>query len=381
MLDQGITQREVSVLFGVSEMVISNLARGVTYRTSKGVRAGDGGLRYGLEETPERRYMREAKFWSSVDRRAGAGECWPWMQGRLNSGYGNSTRGRALVGSPCAHVTAFTLANRLSAPPDLANAGMVIRHLCNYKACCNPAHLKPGTRAENQRDRKMAERLGPPPHRVLDPVPEPEVGWNIAVGDLEKLDRVARISEFWQQIDTSAGPEGCWPWVGRTRHNFGYGQMRWDGPSPVPAHRIVYLIAHGIAAAELPSATVVRHRCSGAPNCNNLRHLEIGTQADNIRDRIVDGTMIYGDAHHSVTVSDEEIRRLREDYWKLPKKERPTYTALAARYGISINSVSRILRGKSRLSAGGPTGNTDFTVNIDSSRAGRVVSPSQRQGK
>jgi hypothetical protein len=36
--------------------------------------------------------------------------------------------------------------------------GLVLRHRCNARGCCNPDHLVPGTRAENNADQK-AERL------------------------------------------------------------------------------------------------------------------------------------------------------------------------------------------------------------------------------
>ena len=37
-------------------------------------------------------------------------------------------------------------------------AGLVLRHRCNVRRCCNPDHLVPGTRAENNADQKV-ERL------------------------------------------------------------------------------------------------------------------------------------------------------------------------------------------------------------------------------
>src|SRR5262249_44458211 len=37
-------------------------------------------------------------------------------------------------------------------------SGLVLRHRCNVRRCCNPDHLVPGTRAENNADQKV-ERL------------------------------------------------------------------------------------------------------------------------------------------------------------------------------------------------------------------------------
>ncbi len=37
---------------------------------------------------------------------------------------------------------------------------IVVRHVCNNPACCNPAHLRGGTQKDNAADRKIAGREG-----------------------------------------------------------------------------------------------------------------------------------------------------------------------------------------------------------------------------
>lgn len=37
-----------------------------------------------------------------------------------------------------------------------SKAGDIVRHLCNNKKCCNPAHLKIGTHLENMDDKRRA---------------------------------------------------------------------------------------------------------------------------------------------------------------------------------------------------------------------------------
>lgn len=86
-------------------------------------------------------------FWQRVDRR-GPTECWEWTAGRFTrrGGYGRFMwKGRPLK----AHRVAFELVNGRPALGEVA-------HSCDNPPCCNPAHLRDATHAENMAD--MAAR-------------------------------------------------------------------------------------------------------------------------------------------------------------------------------------------------------------------------------
>ncbi len=89
-----------------------------------------------LDETVEER------FWSKVDIR-GPDECWPWMAG-TSHGYGEFSPTHGTT------VRAHRFAYELVKGPIPADLGVL--HKCDFKPCCNPTHLWPGTEMDNSRD-------------------------------------------------------------------------------------------------------------------------------------------------------------------------------------------------------------------------------------
>lgn len=90
------------------------------------------------------------RFWVKVDMR-GFFDCWNWQACRYGPmGYG---RINIRVGqSVDAHRAAYQLV-RGSIPP-----GLCVMHTCDNPACCNPYHLKLGTRGDNNQDRHLKDR-------------------------------------------------------------------------------------------------------------------------------------------------------------------------------------------------------------------------------
>jgi len=142
----------------------------------------------------------------------------------------------------------------------------------------------------------------------------------------ERLRRLSRLNQ----------KTGCIEFTG-TKHPFGYGAMKVDGV-PTGAHRVAWALAFG----PIPEGKHVCHRCDNPP-CVTPEHLFLGTNADNIRDKVAKGRQRgpgRGEQHHNAKISDADAEAIRAST-KLQKE-------LAVEYGISQSMVSRIRCGERR---------------------------------
>jgi hypothetical protein len=90
----------------------------------------------------------QKRFWSYV-KIGEPTECWPWLAGCFDNGYGQFRLGKRKVK---AHRCAYELTK--GALP----TGLLGCHSCDNRPCCNPAHVFPGTNADNAHDRDKKGR-------------------------------------------------------------------------------------------------------------------------------------------------------------------------------------------------------------------------------
>lgn len=76
--------------------------------------------------------------------------CWIWQREIGKDGYGRiKYKGKKFA----THRLFWGLYyNKIDELDSLREKGLVFRHTCNNKSCCNPKHIKPGTRSENALD-------------------------------------------------------------------------------------------------------------------------------------------------------------------------------------------------------------------------------------
>ena len=89
---------------------------------------------------------------------------------------------------------------------------------------------------------------------------------------------------FEDKIMVVAGMEdACHLWTAQLDKD-GYGQFSIAGVNKFQAHRLAYEFFVG----PIPAGKIVMHTCD-RPRCVNPDHLRVGTQADNMRDKMQKG--------------------------------------------------------------------------------------------
>lgn len=105
-----------------------------------------------LRPIPNLSDRKVSEFWSRV-KRGSHEECWPWQGHISGTGYG-----KFYVGRPHGYFAPHRLAYKLATNNEVGD--LCILHSCDFRACCNPAHLRMGTYLDNNRDRMLKGRGG-----------------------------------------------------------------------------------------------------------------------------------------------------------------------------------------------------------------------------
>jgi hypothetical protein len=140
---------------------------------------------------------------------------------------------------------------------------------------------------------------------------------------------------FWAKVDRSRVGR-CWPWIGAKNGGEGYGVIFRDG-RPALAHRVSWELHNG----PIPDGLGVLHRCDNPP-CVNPRHLFVGSNADNNRDKISKGRSgcVSGEDHPGARLTAALVRAIRRE-----RGAGLTLLRIADKYGIGTTQASRICRG------------------------------------
>lgn len=117
---------------------------------------------------------------------------------------------------------------------------------------------------------------------------------------------------------------GCHESIAHRQDRDGYPKLERNGKEWVMSRYIMTL-----TLGEIPKGMVVRHKCDN-PECINPAHLELGTQADNMRDKKRRNKKFKH-------LTDEEVALIRS-------AANTSLKELSERFGVSGSTIYRILK-------------------------------------
>lgn len=136
-------------------------------------------------------------------------------------------------------------------------------------------------------------------------------------------------------LGTSQNENGCWL-LNLSKSPSGHCVIGYKGLNFL-AHRLSWEFFFG----SIPKGKQVLHKCIGNGNCWNPKHLYLGNDLDNARDRVGQGRQFYpfGEKNHKTKLTSEQVLEIK----RIGKNQNQSVTA--ARFGVKRSVVSHILNG------------------------------------
>jgi hypothetical protein len=149
---------------------------------------------------------------------------------------------------------------------------------------------------------------------------------------------MTRQKPYSERFEDCISPEpnsGCWLWNGAGVPNkWGYCRIKSDGKKLQMVHRVAYEFHRG----PIPAGLFVCHRCD-VPICVNPDHLFLGTNADNVADKVRKERQVRGVKSSKAKLSPEQVLEIRASI--------AGARALGRQYGITHTTVGQIRQHKS----------------------------------
>ena len=126
--------------------------------------------------------------------------------------------------------------------------------------------------------------------------------------------------------------DDCWLWQ-KSKTKQGYGQTTYK-KKRMYTHRVSWTIHNG----EIPDGAQVLHKCD-TPPCVNPDHLFLGTNRDNVDDKIAKGRVPLGEQASGSKLTQKQVLEIR----KLHAEGLLSQGQLGRNYGVSDVTINNIV--------------------------------------
>ena len=137
---------------------------------------------------------------------------------------------------------------------------------------------------------------------------------------------------FWKYVNKNT-ENGCWQWIGAINTN-GYCQFGINGKL-ILAHRYSYELNKG----PIPEGMCILHSCDNR-RCCNPNHLSIGTQAENIKDKVNKNRQAIGSMNGTSKLTEDQVLLIKNKLILGYK-----HVDLAKEFCVSDSAISKIKAG------------------------------------
>lgn len=131
---------------------------------------------------------------------------------------------------------------------------------------------------------------------------------------------------FWSNV-VGEPNSGCWLWMGPVDEN-GYARFR-VGARKARMHRWAF----ETLVRPLSRSEIVCHKCD-VPACVNPSHMFIGSQRDNVEDKVKKGRQSVGRKSPCAKLTEDQVRDIRASD--------ETNRALGRKYGVTHGIIGKI---------------------------------------
>ena len=144
---------------------------------------------------------------------------------------------------------------------------------------------------------------------------------------------------FWEKVDVR-GPDDCWEWKAAQTKD-GYGSIGVGNQKTDKAHRVSWQLHNG----PIPEGLHVLHNCDN-PSCVNPKHLHLGTNADNVREKVERGRhpclSFPGERNGNAKLTVDQVIEIRRQYADCGTSQ----VDLAEIFGVTYQLIWRIVHRK-----------------------------------